>query len=75
MQAPLAEYENAHKHIIAALQTCDTNRIPVLIVVMSQIMAELACQMSMSKETLLAGVSSSYDLSLEEEKADAGEPH
>lgn len=75
METTLEEFEDAHKHIVAALQACETNNSAVVIVVMGRILAELACKSGMPKDILISGLDQSYDMALEDEKDEAGEPH
>ena len=71
----LADFEDAHKKIVASLYECNTNDSAVVIIVLGRILAELACRASMPKELFMSGLSETYDMTLLEEQADAGEPH
>ena len=71
----LADFEDAHKKIVASLYECNTNDSAVVIIVLGRILAELACRASMPKDLFMAGLAETYDMTLLEEQADAGEPH
>jgi uncharacterized membrane-anchored protein len=71
----IAEFEDAHKHIVASLHQCKTNDSAVIIIVLGRILAELASRAAMPKDLFMAGLSDTYDMALAEEKEEAGEPH
>ena len=75
METSLDEFEDAHTHIITALNECKTTNAGVVIVVLGRLLAELACKAGMPKDVLLNGIEQSYDMALTDEKAEAGEPH
>lgn len=75
MEHSLDEFVDAHKHIVTALNMCETNNSAVVIVVLGRILAELACKAGMDKAVLINGIEQSYDMILAEEQEDAGEPH
>jgi len=75
MESTLDEFVDAHKHIVTALNMCETNNSAVVIVVLGRILAELACKAGMDKDVLIHGIEQSYDMTLAEEQEDAGEPH
>lgn len=71
----LADFEDAHKKILASLYECNTNDSAVIIIVMGRIIAELASRAAMPKELFMAGLSDTYDMAMREEQDEAGEPH
>lgn len=75
MEIKIDDFTDAHRHIVTALNQCKTNDAAVVIIVLGRVLAELSCRAGMPKETLLNGLSETYDMTILDEQAEAGEPH